>query len=114
MAVRRLKYQPLIDYYYRAAAILRDRLPYIPAVQLSEGKTYYGSAWRHDGKVRAITLSTVRCWPIDHKELIDTIAHELAHIIHYDHGPQHDTVTRWFKKILMDNWREQKDAMQGA
>lgn len=97
------KYQPLIDYYYKAARILRDRLPDIPALQLTEGKTYYGSYRKKDG-VSSISLSIKTCWPIDHDELIDTISHELAHSIFYEHGKPHETVTNHFVNILNQHW----------
>lgn len=113
---RRGKYQPLIDYYYKSVAILKSRLPYVPCLWLSEGESYYGSAYRRSGEkvVHSISLSTKRCWPIDHEELIDTIAHELSHTIYYEHGPEHDAITNWFKTILLDNWHKEKDTLQGA
>jgi hypothetical protein len=106
--VKRRKYQDLIDYYYRAAEILRDRLPYAPpALFLTQGTTYYGAAYsdRRTGRIRAISLSEKRCWPIDHDELINTICHEIAHMFCFDHTRQHQVITDHFTTIVNENWK---------
>lgn len=98
-----MKYQELIDYYNRIAEILRDRLPFVPGLQLSNAKTYYGSYWRKEDR-STLTLSYITCYPINHEELIDIITHELAHLYHYEHGRQHDVVKEHFKEIVNRRW----------
>lgn len=97
------KYQLLIDYYYHIADILRDRLPHIPNVQLTYGKTYYGSYWKKDGR-SAVSLSVVRCWPIDRDEVVDTICHELAHTIWPEHNQLHTAATKHFIALVNQVW----------
>lgn len=98
-----MKYQELIDYYNRIADILRDRLPFVPGLQLSNAKTYYGSYWRK-GDRSAITLSYVTCYPVDHDELVDTISHEMGHTIFPTHGKLHTAVTKHFVMLVNENW----------
>lgn len=97
-----MKYQILITYYNKIAEILKDRLPFIPALQLSNAKTYYGSYWKK-GDRSSITLSTKTCYPVDHDELVDTVCHELAHAIFCNHGKSHTTTTEHFVNIVNEN-----------
>jgi predicted SprT family Zn-dependent metalloprotease len=94
-----VKYQELITYYNKITEILKDRLPFVPALQLSNATTYYGSYWRKGSK-SSITLSTKTCYPVDHDELIDTVSHELAHTIFPVHNKLHETATKHFVDIV--------------
>lgn len=104
MAIKRIKYAQLIDYYFKAAFILKDKLPTIPCVWLSDATSYYGSAYRKNGKVHSIALSVKTCWPIKHEELLNTLAHELAHVVCFDHCEEHTNLTERFELMLTENW----------
>jgi predicted SprT family Zn-dependent metalloprotease len=51
--------------------------------------------YRSDRKTR-LALSTI----------LDTIAHELAHLIEWDHGPSHRRLTSAIKVWLERNWED--------
>lgn len=98
------KYQPIIDYYNQVSNILKDYLPRVPGVQLTEGKTYYGSYWSNKEKA-VLSLSVIHCYPINHNELIDTICHELAHVIYPKHNRLHTAATKHFVSIVNEHWQ---------
>lgn len=115
--MRRGKYQELIDYYRKAIDILQDSLPYeAPALSLSRAKSYYGSAHRNrdTGRIDSIQLSEVTCWPVEHRELLNTISHEIGHMIFFKHNSGHAAITRHFEQILLENWDKKKDTSKSA
>jgi hypothetical protein len=95
-------------YYHDACCILKDFLPFIPELQLTNAKTYCGRIELRNGK-QIIRLSKWNhvdaLWLMDdedHIEIIDTICHELAHTIEMKHCKWHDEVTQAFKKVVVN------------
>ncbi|MCT4584093.1 MAG: hypothetical protein N4A54_04125 [Peptostreptococcaceae bacterium] len=91
-------------YYYACADYLKEYLPCIPKLKLTNAKTYYGRIYIKNGEFESIALSK---WNLDcgrsewwDKEdidiLIETICHEFAHMSIWEHGKDHDELTRLF------------------
>ena len=99
----------LKSYYLYCADILKEHLPYIPEVILTNAKTYYGQAYRNreDGIVFRISISKFNHidseWLLDKEDrddIIDTICHELAHILVWEHNDLHKQFTENFVKLV--------------
>lgn len=98
----------LTAYYYASAECLREYLPCIPVLKLTNAKTYYGKIYEENGEFKAIALSkwNLDCGPInwwdkeDIDELIDTICHEFAHMLCWGHGDEHTKITKEFVNIV--------------
>lgn len=99
----------LTVYYYKSAHILKEYLPCIPELKLTNAKTYCGRIYKSGGRFRAIALSkwNLDCGPIswwdkeDIEELIDTIAHEFAHMTFWEHGERHSELTNAYKEVIL-------------
>lgn len=92
----------LTAYYIISTDILKEHLPTIPELKLTNAKGYYGKIHRENGKVKYIALSkyNLDCGRIDWWEdediddLINTICHELAHMLFWDHSTEHTETTK--------------------
>jgi hypothetical protein len=99
----------ITKYYNYACYLLKDILPYIPVLKLTNAKRYCGqldtrgnypiiriSKWNH---VDALWLMDIQ----DRDEIIDTICHELAHTIVSGHNERHERATKLFMTIVLNN-----------
>ncbi len=101
----------LTTYYYISAQYLKEYLPCIPELKITNAKTYYGKIYVSNGEYKAIALSkwNLDCGPIewwddeDFDELIDTICHEFAHMFFWKHGEDHSKLTESFKTVVKSN-----------
>lgn len=103
--------------YYKCGEILEngDFIPYIPCLKLNYAKTYFGKInkakyMRVDTKeiyekFNYIALSRFNLdmcdgwWSNeDYDELLDTICHEFAHMLAWEHGKRHTNITEIFIK----------------
>lgn len=95
---RALEYLP---YFIRAVRRFSIRIP--RRVRLSKGKI----DWASINECEWCRATTLFLRPIaDHKSLedaLDSLAHELAHIRHWKHGPKHSRLTEkirdWIKGV---------------
>jgi len=98
----------LTDYYYICADILKDYLPCIPKLKLTNAKGYYGQIQYDGNNEFTIRLSK---WNLDCgkrkywddediDELIDTICHEFAHILYWKHGTKHTDTTNQMRNFV--------------
>lgn len=98
----------LTTYYYVSAGYLKEYLPCIPKLKLSNAKGYYGQIEHNGNNEFTIRLSkwNLDCGPIhwwdeeDINELIDTICHEFAHLLFWEHGENHTKATKEFTKVV--------------
>lgn len=98
----------LTAYYYISAHYLKEYLPCIPELKLTDAKTYYGKIYIRDNEYKTIALSkwNLDCGPAkwwdneDFEELIDTICHEFAHMYYWEHGENHAKIKEAFKVIV--------------
>ena len=103
----------LTAYYYIAADILKEYLPSIPEFKLSNAKGYYGQIEYKGNDEFLIRLSkwNLDCGPIhwwdeeDIHELVETICHEFAHIIYWEHGKEHTELTEVFTRFVENKLR---------
>lgn len=93
-------------YYYKSAEILKEYLPCIPKLQLTYAKGYYGEI-QIDNSNCIIRLSRhnlyVSDWLRDNDdidELIDTICHEFAHLLFWNHNEEHAKTTKAFVNLV--------------
>lgn len=99
----------LTVYYYKSANILKEYLPCIPELKLTNAKGYYGKIHCKSNNEFTIKLSkfNLDCGPIewwdkeDVEELIDTISHEFAHMSFWDHGENHSELTNAYKTMIL-------------
>jgi len=102
-------------YCYYAIEILKDCLPIRPEVQITEAKKYAGRCIVKRIKYQnRIVKATIRLSSYchmdvpclmsyeDHIEIIDTIAHELAHIFIISHCKEHTELTNDFKNLIIE------------
>jgi hypothetical protein len=101
-------------YAIYAIEILKDCLPIIPVVQITEAKTYAGRCIVEKIKSQnRIVKATIRLSSYchmdvpclmtyeDHLDIIDTIAHELAHVFIISHCKEHTELTNDFKNLII-------------
>lgn len=96
-------------YYYKSAEILKEHLPCIPKLQLTYGKSYYGRIQVSTDNI-IIRLSRhnlfVSEWLRDQEdidELLDTICHEFAHLLFWNHDEDHKETTQLFLTLVKSN-----------
>ncbi|MGE5438136.1 MAG: SprT-like domain-containing protein [Syntrophothermus sp.] len=100
-------------YYDYSCEILKEHLPCIPEMRYSTAKKYYGKISRRNNNKYIIYLSKFNHlykndWLFDkeeQEEIINTVCHELAHLIFWEHGKNHTKVTKLFSKIVNGNLR---------
>lgn len=102
-----MKRNLLDDYYYTIANILKDYVPTIPELKITNAKTYMGKINFIDGEFKTISLSKwnlyVSDWLIDQEdiaEIIDTICHEFAHMYYWEHSKDHEEATETMKRVV--------------
>jgi predicted SprT family Zn-dependent metalloprotease len=103
-------------YAIYAIAILQDCLPnkIVPEIQITQAKTYAGRCvvkrigYKNTMVKAVIRLSSYNHMDVpclmdynDHIEIIDTIAHELAHVVVMPHCKEHSEVTQDFKELVI-------------
>lgn len=93
-------------YYYKCADILKDYLPYIPQIQLTNAKGYMGQIVKKSDtiviRLSKWNLDCGRFWEQeDIIELIDTICHEFAHMFFWEHGEDHTKMTKAMKQCCL-------------
>jgi predicted SprT family Zn-dependent metalloprotease len=106
-------------YAIYAIAILKDCLPVIPEVQITEAKKYAGRCIvkriKYQNRIvkATIRLSSFNHMDVpclmsyeDHIEIIDTIAHELAHIFIISHCKEHTELTNDFKNLIIEYFEQ--------
>ena len=100
------KYDNLKSLYYTVALAVSEFLPSIPQLKLTNAISYFGRAYRTNGKVHTIALSKHHLWLsdewMDEQDMfliIDTIAHELAHCVYFYHSEEHRLLTIGFREI---------------
>lgn len=98
----------MYKYAIYSIEILKDYLPIRPKVQLTQAKTYYGNCYTEslNDKIDKAVIRLSRwnhidqLWLMDHEdhiEIIDTICHELAHLLCFEHCKEHTELTAAFK-----------------
>ncbi len=97
----------LKTYYYISAQYLKECLPYIPELKITNAKTYYGKIYVSNGKyIIALSKWNLDCGRIewwdneDFDLLIETICHEFAHMFFWNHGEDHSRLTEDFKTLV--------------
>lgn len=101
----------ITKYYNYSANILKEFLPSIPKLKLSDAKSYFGKITKQGDEYTYIALSkyNLDCgnwnWWDDEDiiELIDTISHEFAHMFYWDHDDKHKELTDKFNKIIINS-----------
>ena len=110
--------------YYTCGEILQyaGYIPYVPELRLNYAKSYFGKIHKSiiiyengekDEVFNYIALSRFNLYLYegwwrdeDYEELVDTICHEFAHMLAWDHGDRHASLTKKFikeiKKIMPD------------
>lgn len=96
-------------YYIYISEILKEDLPFIPKLEITYAKGYYG---RYVGSKKIIRVSTWNHidseWLMDEEdrlEIIDTICHELAHIFCNGHENDHYELNEKMKKQVIKIFR---------
>lgn len=97
----------MTKYYRMACYLLKDFLPCVPELKLTNAKSYMGQCDKR-GAYPVIRISRWNHvdseWLADKEdlvEIIDTICHELAHLISMRHDELHKRATKAFKTIVL-------------
>jgi predicted SprT family Zn-dependent metalloprotease len=103
-------------YAIYAIAILQDCMPnkIIPKVEITQAKSYAGRcvvkriSYKNMMVKATIRLSSFNHMDVpslmsyeDHIEIIDTICHELAHVVVMPHCKEHSELTEDFKSLII-------------
>lgn len=80
----------------------------IPEVSYTKAKTYYGELDFQYMKLRIsrLNLDKGEDWTLmDIYAVIDTVAHEVAHLKYIEHGKEHDKLTQKYNDLILSKWR---------
>ena len=105
----------LQDYYNYCYDCLKIYLPKKPLLRVTNARSYMGQLETRNYpainlKAYCIKLSKFRLYvneslrdASDDEDVINTICHELAHMVYNDHGQQHKDLTLKFEDIVLEN-----------
>lgn len=97
----------LREYYNLCAEILKEDLVLVPPMFISNAKTYNGQIEKTGDTIDCIKLSKYNLGSgfafedEDVEQMVETICHEFAHMIEWNHSPKHSNLTRkYIKKVV--------------
>lgn len=106
------KVNKFIRQYYGYIAVslyMNNVIPQIPTLVFTNAKSYYGKIIKYRNDYPKIRLSRWNIlnpfWDYDDflLEITDTICHELAHMIIWEHGEEHTELTNAIKEYISAN-----------
>jgi len=95
--------------YNLSTKYLTEYLPNIPELKITNAITYNGRAYKNikTNIVHTVALSKHNLYispsfieEEDVNNIIETICHELAHVLYFDHSEKHKELTESFYKIV--------------
>ena len=101
-------------YYDLSSKCLEEYLPCIPRLKYSNAQSYLGKISRlREGIYKTITLSEFNLITDerlmdeeDTQEILDTIAHEFAHMTYWKHGEEHTALTQSYLNIINESLKQ--------
>jgi len=95
-------------YYKTCCYILRQHIPTMPELKITESKKYRGQIEKRQNEFKCIRLSKHYLLNDDkfgideeeREEIIEVICHELAHMLFWDHSEDHTEATKLFKTVV--------------